>query len=135
MRQLGLKRENARVAVNGISKSEAGTTRGKVKLRISSRFDVKESVVPDAYILLSLTTKMPQLPLKRSDWKFITNLPLADPEFDSPNSVDVIIGSRELFQVLRAGQVKESRSGNHIAQNTIFGYVMTGDQSVSVENV
>lgn len=131
VQQLGLTRENARLAVNGISKSDAGRTRGKTELRISSRFDANESATIDAYILVSLTSKMPQLPLNRRDWDFVDDLPLADPEFDKPKTVDVIIGSRKFFKLLRDGQVQGSRD-NHLAQNTMFGYIMTGDQTLGV---
>lgn len=49
------------------------------------------------------------------------NLSLADPTFDTPKNIDILVGYNYFFSLLRDGRViKDSRL---LAQNTIFGFV------------
>lgn len=101
MEVLGLHRENAHLPVTGISESDAGHTRGKTRLNLSSRFDKNQAVILDAYVLLKLTKQIPGAPIDVRDWEFVKGFHMADPEFHIPNNVDVIIGS-SVFDIERS---------------------------------
>lgn len=130
MELLGLHREKAYLSVTGISGSDAGSTRGKTRLKLSSRFDENQSVDIDAYVLSKLTRKVPEAPIDIRDWEFAKGIRLADPDFQTPNTVDVIIGASTVFSLLRGQRIVGS-STSQIAQSTIFGFIMTGEQKVS----
>lgn len=128
MELLNLSRGKANLQVRGISESESGRTLGKTQLELSSRFNSSNSIKLDAYILSRLTSQIPQTPIDRCDWKFVEGVQMADPDFHTPNNVDIIIGSSKLFSLLLAQRIIGSNS--QIAQNTIFGFIMTGEQKV-----
>lgn len=130
MELLGLHREKAHLSVTGISGSDAGSTRGKTRLNLSSRFDENQSVTLDAYILLNITKQIPEEPIDVRDWKFVKGIQMADPDFQTPNNVDVIIGASTAFSLLGRQRIIGSNSSK-IAQSTIFGFIMTGEQKVS----
>lgn len=128
IQRLGLKRSQARVSVNGFSGCEVGKTRGLSELKLCSRFDSTELIHLNAYILIELTSTIPQIQFDQNDWMFMGKADLADPEFYKPATVDIVIGAEMFFSLLRAGQIRGSKGGQ-IAQNTLFGYVITGEHS------
>ncbi|KXJ62541.1 hypothetical protein RP20_CCG001994 [Aedes albopictus] len=56
---------------------------------------------------------------------YLEHLQLADPHFNQPGSVDVILGSDVFLSVLEAGQVKDP-NGVPVAQRSIFGWMVAG---------
>ena len=57
--------------------------------------------------------------------KELDKIPLADPKFFENRPVDIIIGSEFYPQIIRAG-VKKDILGTLIAQETVFGWILTG---------
>jgi len=65
------------------------------------------------------------------DWQLFDGISLADPGFCIPSKVDVILGADVYGQLLRSG-LKRFPLSNIVAQNTAFGWIVTGStQSVA----
>lgn len=125
MQRLGIARTNARIPVTALKGAFVGHTRGKAKLEISSIYDKNSSIQIEAYVLNQLTGLIPSKPLSLRDMEAIKNIQLADPNFNDPSSIDVIIGWNKFLAILRNGQINND-NGEPIAQNTMFGYVIAG---------
>ncbi|XP_026331312.1 uncharacterized protein LOC113238692, partial [Hyposmocoma kahamanoa] len=59
------------------------------------------------------------------EWSDIGNLPLADPTYTTPGKIDILLGAEVYGKILLDGIFKQSE-GSLIAQNTIFGWILSG---------
>ncbi|XP_041984082.1 uncharacterized protein LOC121736763 [Aricia agestis] len=59
------------------------------------------------------------------DWPELSSLKLADPRFDKPGKIDVILGAEIYGRILRYGILRDT-SYNLTAQNTHFGWILSG---------
>ena len=61
----------------------------------------------------------------------VKNLKLADPNFNSPGRIDILLGADVLEDVMKEGKFKEK--GLHI-RNSIFGWIVSGIVQQSYES-
>ncbi|XP_055838373.1 uncharacterized protein LOC129906582 [Episyrphus balteatus] len=125
VKRLHLRRRHARLPISGISSLEAGVTQGAVTLNLKSCVDSNEMDV-EAFILNKITSHTPLVPLDFDKSLLLGDLKLADPSFDIPGPIDILIGSDKAWNILRDGR-RTDKNGNIIAHNTIFGWVITGN--------
>jgi len=90
----------------------------------------------DSLLLSSLTSSLSAqtidtLPLT---WKEISALPLADPTFCTPGSINVIVGFDQL-RSLYTGQRKYFGKDYPIALNTIFGCIIAGSYAACDDHI
>ncbi|XP_055911959.1 uncharacterized protein LOC129945983 [Eupeodes corollae] len=125
VQKLGLRRTHARIPVLGLGSMEAGFTKGVVSLKLLSRYSSTFLTV-DALVLTKLTSNLPSNSFDISTLDYICNLDLADPGFNFSCAVDVILGADKVWSILKSDQVV-GPPGKPIAQNTSFGWVITGE--------
>ncbi|GFX85961.1 DUF1758 domain-containing protein [Trichonephila clavipes] len=58
---------------------------------------------------------------------------LADPSFDVPDKMDLLLGAEVFYELLRPGQIHAENS-QLLLQNTVFGYVVSGNVNEIVED-
>lgn len=100
----------------------------RVNLRIKSR---KGNFSTDisAAIVDKITTDMPTTEIPLSSAGYLANLPLADPFFNRPSSINLLLG----VDVHTSIKIDESkRLGNFIAENTLFGYLIRGSVATNI---
>lgn len=99
-------------------------------LQIASYHDdeVKESL--GAYIVPSLLHALPKQKLNINRWSHLKRLKLADPKFNVPDRVDMLLGADFYSRVIENG-VRKKR-GAPTAQNTSFGWIVFGGYSEAV---
>ncbi|XP_070144670.1 uncharacterized protein [Drosophila kikkawai] len=81
-----------------------------------------------AYVLPQLAGKLPSYPIPQNLLKELPDVPLADPTFFESSEIDVLIGADILPSVLLGGS-KNNIFGSLLAQETIFGWVLSGPVS------
>ncbi|XP_055905950.1 uncharacterized protein LOC129941360 [Eupeodes corollae] len=79
----------------------------------------------EAFILNQITSKTPPLPLDLDRSLLLNELRLADPGFNVPGPIDILLGSDKAWSILLDGR-RLDNNDNLIAHNTIFGWVITG---------
>lgn len=76
-----------------------------------------------------MTKVMNKLPLKRFDkdkrWKHFKNLNLADPEYNIPANIDILLGGDVWTDIVLPG-LRLSKYGSPIAQRTKLGWILNG---------
>lgn len=121
---LGLSRKPVRGWVSGL-----GDGRMKIKhtvsLRVESRHNPDVSVLVNAYVLPSLTSLLPATRLSPTEWVEIETLTLADPTYNTPGKIDMLLGAEVYAEILVDG-IKKHSEENLMAQNTIFGWILSG---------
>jgi Putative peptidase (DUF1758) len=124
MQRLGLKRTKANHHISGIGQTTVGKTRGMVNLSIHSRLNEFEINV-EALIYTQLTSNLPNIPIPIDDWGFLKHLKLADPEFNTPGPIDILLGADAFEDVV--GEVKiHGPPGMPTARSTEFGWILSG---------
>ncbi|XP_062538988.1 uncharacterized protein LOC134207280 [Armigeres subalbatus] len=83
------------------------------------------------HVLPKLTLELPNqaVDVCRSRWP--SDVVLADPTFDQPGRIDLILGVGIFYDLLRDGQIK-NRSGDPVLQNTALGWVVSGKVQAKV---
>lgn len=79
----------------------------------------------DFYVLPELTSALPNQNINIAAWEFPNNIILADPHFNEPGEVELIIGAEHYFDLLRDGRSRIAEDGP-VLQNTVFGWVVSG---------
>jgi hypothetical protein len=86
-------------------------------------------------VLPNITGDQPSNPVDISRWKHISNLNLADPDFNSPHRVEMLLGGDVYATLLRPGVLLGTNPGEPAAINTIFGWVINGPVDFRVPSV
>lgn len=125
IQRLQLPRQNARYALKGTNNSKGGVTRGVSQVQVSSRFDQTITINLEVFILNDLTSLLPPAQLKIPDLNILNSIQLADPQFDIPGKVDIMIGTDHVMELLRPGLI-QTPEGQPIVTNTVFGWIVSG---------
>lgn len=130
---LQLSRKKARLTVTGLGKSDVGCSNGIVTVTL----DANENHPPfifNALVMPKITSKVPSSIVNISNWNHIKDIQLADPKFNIPGEVDMLIGVELFFDVLRTGYRRGDIS-QPAAQNTVFGWVIGGNCDQEQTNI
>ena len=122
---LNLEQRSVHVPVAGIGVSSVGTCHSSAYLRIQSLIYRDYKIDCDVLILPRLTKLLPSRKTKAILPNVTSDLDLADPAFHVPAGIDLILGVEVYAKALRPG-VREIFPSSVIAQNTMFGWVMSG---------
>ncbi|XP_073814315.1 uncharacterized protein [Musca autumnalis] len=89
----------------------------------SRKSDFKVTV--SAIVITNMNHLMPASPTAIQDFAHLKSLELADPNFFKPAPIDFLIGSDLLPTIIKPG-LEKNVSGNLLAQNTEFGWILSG---------
>ncbi|KMQ87939.1 bel12-ag transposon polyprotein [Lasius niger] len=129
VQQLRLRRSNSSVSIIGIGGSLSGAARGKVTLSLTSKVTgAKLSAV--AYVLPRLSSYRGATTTRRSHWTHTKDLPLADPEYQSNDQVDLLLGA-EICSVIFEDGIRKGGAQAPIAQKTTLGWILSGGCGVT----
>ncbi|GFV16474.1 integrase catalytic domain-containing protein [Trichonephila clavipes] len=126
-------KKNARFQIKGLQDSKIAMTRGCVEIDLVSLHDPKVKLPVKAYVLEKLTAPLPTEKINETHFSHLKNACLADPKFFISNNIDMILGSDYFFSILLPGQITCSQS-NLIAQNSIFGFLISGKLTESLNS-
>lgn len=125
---LGLKKIPTRGSISGIGGDQGRSMislNSMVLVKVKSRIDPSFVVTVKAYVLKKLTTLLPERKVMPNVLTTISSLDSADPLFDTPNKIDLLLGAEVFGQILLEGIIK-GPPGLPIAQNTRLGWILSG---------
>ncbi|XP_076301549.1 uncharacterized protein LOC143219486 [Lasioglossum baleicum] len=131
--RLGLQRSQARIPLRGVGKSRAQFTRGKTVLAIAPHHEQKRIFEVPAYIIPELSKYQPRNLPSPSSWPHVKGLKLADPVYHHTDPVDILLGAESYDLILLEG-VKKGPPHTPVAQETHFGWILTGGSGPSNSN-
>ncbi|XP_055386948.1 uncharacterized protein LOC129615656 [Condylostylus longicornis] len=123
--QLQPKRIKIDTIITVIGAKEISSVKSSVSITITSKQCNEFSITTTAYVLENLTKILPQEQVYKDKWEHLKNIELADPEFEKPAKVNLILGSDIFIEILLSGIIK-GQSYHPIAQQTVFGWIVTG---------
>ncbi|KMQ84755.1 gag-pol polyprotein precursor, partial [Lasius niger] len=128
---LRLPRTQSCISLVGIGGKKSNKTRGIVSFKIRPHFSYTPECFMTAYILPKLTDTIPSCNLEKRNWPHLKGLQLADKEFTSSKSIDIIIGADFYAHIIERGLVKGDEN-SPIAQETKLGWIISGPSGSSM---
>jgi hypothetical protein len=129
---LGLKKVHEQTRIKGLMGGKLGVSKAKVNITLSSLFHNLNLSV-EALVVPKVTAPMPRQPFEYSSWAHIQGLELADPNFNKPSKIDMLISGDVIAQLLLPG-IKKGEENQPIAQNTLLGWVVLGKTEVPLSS-
>ncbi|XP_062541814.1 uncharacterized protein LOC134209800 [Armigeres subalbatus] len=121
--RLGLPKKPANVPITGINALRT-LARDKVTLKIRSRVSNFQASL-ECLITPKVTGTIPSSKINVAHWDLPEGVVLADPEFHTPDKVDLLIGVELFFDILKPSQL--SLADNlPILRDTHFGWIVSG---------
>ncbi|GFQ95181.1 integrase catalytic domain-containing protein [Trichonephila clavata] len=114
------------MSVSGLGGSNVNI-KSKIKGVISNGSGSYKRVV-DFHVVPKITNMIPVNSFDISHIVFPSNVHLADPTFNTSNSIDALLSADIFFDILKDGKYKLD-NGNLILQNTKFGYIISDNTS------
>lgn len=123
-----LQKTSCKVPITGIAEISAGTVVKESKFEIMSCYDSSIRLDIKAVVMKSISTNLPnrRFDVSDSDWSYIKGLQLADPKFNEPGPVDILIGAEHYLSLLVDEKRKLGPDGYPVAIKTVFGWILSG---------
>ena len=120
VQRLGLKRKKHSVTIHGIGGNVCSKSSGYVTLPLDSHV---RGFAVDCVILPQLTRTLPSDFVPVAKLQTLNNVNLADPQFNVPGPIDVILGMDVYHDVVLNNKIRDRTL---VALETIFGWVVSG---------
>lgn len=124
VRRLGLKKNKAKIQLDGVGGKLSDHSNGIVKIRFGPNFNREKSLEALFFVVRRISNPLPNTRI-RTDWlSGVIGQELADPNFDRPGQIDALLGVNIWASILRPEINRFNDS--IIAQNTKLGWVIFG---------
>ncbi|XP_018406238.1 PREDICTED: uncharacterized protein LOC108782451, partial [Cyphomyrmex costatus] len=112
-----------RISISGVAEGKF-ESRKIVNVNFRSRVNAYSTSV-ECVVLPNITQKLPQEFCSASEFKIPSNIILADPNFNIPSEIDMLIGAQLFWQLICVGQIKACKT-HPTLQKTKLGWVISG---------
>jgi hypothetical protein len=123
--RLGLSMTRWTAPVSGLAGATVSNVQGIVDCQIQPRFCIDPVLSLKTWVFPSLTSDMPRVPLSNITADKYRNLALADPSFDTPSAINLLLGADVFAQVLNGKRITVGES-LPVAFGSIFGWIIIG---------
>lgn len=124
-RRLNLPVTNVNARISGLNEAIAGSAEKECKFCLKSPHSDNFNIEVAALVLPLLTGRLPSTSVDIPSSFSLGTLPLADPKFATSDKVDILIGG-DVYPQIVLGGVRQNILGSLLAQETIFGWILTG---------
>lgn len=130
--RLGLPRSRSSLSIHGLGEMSSQAL-GYVTSTIRPVNKFSPQLPVDALILPKICGTMPPQCIPNRNFSKLSNIKLADPKFNVPCDVDLLLGADIFPLILTPGHLMGNES-QPTAINTIFGWILMGKISCSSQN-
>ncbi|XP_055859254.1 uncharacterized protein LOC129921447 [Episyrphus balteatus] len=92
---------------------------------LAQRLKLRKEEKPLNLLGIGKASTTPDQAINTSDWNIPSNIQLADPYFNKPQKIDLLIGADTFFELLSVGQIKQGPEFPTI-QKTLLGCIISG---------
>ncbi|XP_063243611.1 uncharacterized protein LOC134542933 [Bacillus rossius redtenbacheri] len=122
LQRLRLVRRQAHLPIHGLSSTPVNVAKSYTSVVISPVGNPDNQFALDVFVLPRITNNLPSAKLSSDVRRSVAHLKLADPSFDTPGPVDLLIGA-DLFPLLVTGGKIE---GSPVALDSVLGWILMG---------
>lgn len=116
-------RRKVNISISGINDIST-QVKHQVNVLIKSRLG-DHSYILDMLILPSITSNQPNRSIGIEGWNIPSDIVLADPLFNQPHRIDMLIGAEIFYELLETGQIKLAEN-LPLLRETKFGWIVSG---------
>lgn len=138
VQSLGLTKSSANVKVSGVGGAAASKISSQVELHLSPHYPSQQQFHTTTLVISNITSRLPEryIPLDTLP-QFPNNIVMADPAFNQPGQIDLLLGADMFAEIIKAGTNKYNNN-KLLLQNTELGWILAGrmwknEQQESVE--
>ena len=132
VQSLQLKRKRNNTRVFGLRGNEVSANCGFVDLCLQPKN--KAPIIIDASVLTTVTNDLPSRSINTDNWETVNELQLADPDFNKPTQVDLIIGAGH-YEDLMVGNNRLKEPNIPVTYRlSVFGWLVIGRENVQTSN-
>jgi hypothetical protein len=132
LKMLNLPSYDTNITLSGVNNSHSKVNKSTT-LIFKSNFNKFQASVK-CLVLPKITQNIPASPLVYDTFKIPSNIKLADPTFNKPGPIDLLLGNELFWKVLCVGKVQLGPAKRLIAQNTQLGWILGGCWDTNKEN-
>ncbi|XP_058816691.1 uncharacterized protein LOC131679965 [Topomyia yanbarensis] len=122
--RLGLERKPVCIPITGIGESKT-YAKDIILAEVQSRTN-NFSMEIECLVVPKVTEVIPTTKIDISNWPIPAGFKMADPQFHTPNHVDILIGVSKFFRLLKSGFFQMADDLPDLRE-THFGWVVAGD--------
>ncbi|XP_045490597.1 uncharacterized protein LOC123690703 [Pieris rapae] len=124
---LGLKKIKSNSVISGVGGDGNAPLDSKyvVQINLQSIQDESFTICVKAHVLKKLTSFLPVKEFVVHLWPNLPRMKLADPNFNKPSKIDMLLGADVYCQIIAEGLMR-GPPGTPIAQNTKLGWILSG---------
>ncbi|XP_011879669.1 PREDICTED: uncharacterized protein LOC105568535, partial [Vollenhovia emeryi] len=123
VKKLNLKTVKEKIEIKGID-GHVSHAMKSVKLRITSRFGTFGMEL-QCIVLPKITQDLPTVVVNTVSLELSRNIKLADPQFNIPGKIDLLIGAEKFWELICVGQIKIGEQKT-ILQKSLLGWLISG---------
>ncbi|XP_027849396.2 uncharacterized protein LOC114128975 [Aphis gossypii] len=125
-RKLGLARQKCNLVVRGMSDVQVASIKSHVNLNLRPLRSSTPEININAYVVPRITGLLPSRRVWKAEWQHLKGLELADPRYDEPMPVDILLGADVVPYVTRSGR-REGTGTEPVGLETVFGWTLMGN--------
>ncbi|XP_017479715.1 PREDICTED: uncharacterized protein LOC108369194 [Rhagoletis zephyria] len=126
VKRLGISTIPASISISGIG---SRSTKIQHRVNVALQFRINNFTTRlEAAVLPQIISPQPSQEIKIDEWQIPENIMLADPSFNHPDKIDILLGAEFYNQLMAAGQTKLS-DDLPILQSTVLGWIIAGKVS------
>ena len=133
--ELGIKRNQSRISITCVADKASFASKGHATLGIRNKSTKEICATTVAHIVQKVMSDLPSQTIDISSINYLRErFDLADPNFNMPASIDMILGAPTFFELIRAEKFLQPRDNLHI-QNTALGYIVCSKDHIDLDQV
>lgn len=123
--RLSLPRRPCRTRINTFSGVPVNNVSSIMSIMLTPRGKLTPALPLDVMVVSKITDDTPTTLISSNSWPHITDLFLADPTYQIPGPVDILLGA-DIFPSLVTGKRISGQLSEPVAFETLFGWVLMG---------
>ncbi|XP_071578246.1 uncharacterized protein [Temnothorax nylanderi] len=123
VRKLNLKAVDDQIEIKGINQHISRAMKS-IDLKITSRFGTFGMDL-SCIVLPKITQKLPTMLVDTASLELPQNIRLADPQFNVPSNIDLLIGAESFWDLISVGQIRLGKQ-KPILQKSLLGWLVSG---------
>ncbi|XP_058456726.1 uncharacterized protein LOC131434098 [Malaya genurostris] len=122
-KKLNIQLEDVNIPISGLNNNETHV-KFKVQTKIRSRVSTFDAIL-DFLVVPKIITNLPTVEMDIRTWPIPKGIALADPSFNIPDEIEMIIGAELFFDLLKEGRVRLGKSIPTLI-DTQLGWIVSG---------
>lgn len=133
VQKLRLQKKKSIASIVSLGQAKTGVSRNQVSITMFATNNSKFNLTINALVYSNITSILPAETLDTKDWQHLQNLRLADPFFNIPGKIDLLLGA-DAYAVIILPGLKKGPTGSPVAQNSELGWIISGNVAHSNKN-